>query len=47
MITNFLDCAEACDADYIVTNDVHLLDLRYYGRTAIVPSASFPEELLR
>lgn len=34
-----LECAVACGADYIVTGDKHLLDLKSYKQTRIITAA--------
>lgn len=39
----FIECALAADADYIVSGDKHLLDLKSYGKTKIVNAAEFIE----
>lgn len=36
-----LECAVACDADFIVTGDNHLLKLKQYQRTQIVNPTDF------
>lgn len=37
----FLECAKAAKADYIITNDRHLLDLNKFGNTKIVRPSEF------
>lgn len=39
----FIECALAADADYIVSGDKHLLDLKSYGSIKIVNAAEFIE----
>jgi len=39
----FIECALAADADYIVSGDKHLLDLKSYGNIKIVNAAEFIE----
>ena len=39
----FIECALAADADYIVSGDKHLLDLKSYGNIKIVNVAEFVE----
>ena len=39
----FIECALAADADYIVSGDKHLLDLKRYGNIKIVNAAEFIE----
>lgn len=39
----FIECAIATDADYIVSGDKHLLDLKRYGNIKIVNAAEFIE----
>ena len=39
----FIECALAGDADYIVSGDKHLLDLKSYGKIKIVNAAEFIE----
>lgn len=39
----FIECALAADADYIVSGDKHLLDLKSYGNIKIVNAAEFVE----
>ena len=38
-----LECAIACGADYIVTGDNHLLDIKEYKRVKIVNAQKFVE----
>lgn len=38
-----LECAIACGADYIVTGDKHLLDIKEYEGTKIVKAREFVE----
>ena len=38
-----LECAIACSADYIVTGDNHLLDIKEYKRVKIVNAQKFVE----
>lgn len=37
----FIECALAADADYIVSGDKHLLDLKKYGKIKIVNAVGF------
>ncbi len=37
----FIECAIATDADYIVSGDKHLLDLKSYGKIKIINAAEF------
>ncbi len=37
----YLECAEKCLADYIITNDRHLLKLKSFQRTEIVRPVEF------
>lgn len=37
----FLACAKFGKADYLVTGDRHLLDLKSYGKTKIIPLREF------
>lgn len=39
----FIECALAAEADYIVSGDKHLLDLKNYGNIKIVNAAEFIE----
>ena len=39
----FIECALSADADYIVSGDKHLLDLKSYGNIKIVNAAEFIE----
>lgn len=39
----FIECAIATDADYIVSGDKHLLNLKSYGKIKIVNAAEFIE----
>jgi len=41
----FLDCARTGRADYLVTGDPDLLDLRQVGRTRILRAAGLIREL--
>jgi predicted nucleic acid-binding protein len=41
----FLDCAHTGRADYLVTGDPDLLDLRQVGRTRILRAAGLIREL--
>ena len=43
----FIECALAADADYIVSGDKHLLDLKRYGNIKIVNAAEFIEQVGR
>lgn len=36
----FIECALAADADYIISGDKHLLDLKRYGKVKIVNAAN-------
>lgn len=39
----FIECALAADADYIISGDRHLLDLKRYGKIKIVNAVEFIE----
>jgi putative PIN family toxin of toxin-antitoxin system len=41
----FLECAAAGKADYIITSDRHLLDLKRFGETEIVTPTKFLQRL--
>jgi hypothetical protein len=37
----FLECAKAAKADYIITNDRHLLNLKKFGKIKIIRPSNF------
>ena len=41
----FLECAVACDADFLITGDDHLLDIQQIGYTGIVTVRAFYQVL--
>jgi len=41
----FLECASEAEADFLVSGDKHLLALKRYGRTRIVNTKEFLEEM--
>lgn len=42
----FLECAAAAQADYLITNDDHLLRLKSVGKTRIVKPSEFTREVM-
>lgn len=42
-----VECAVACEVDYIITGDKHLLDITNYGRIKIVKPSNFIEIMQR
>lgn len=41
----FIECVVECEADYLVSGDKHLLDLKTYGKTKIMKPKDFLDEV--